>query len=434
MKKSLFALAALSAFATTAQAQSSVSIYGNLDATEAYQSAGVGKSYALTAAANSTSLWGLTGSEDLGSGMKMGFDLKSEINLATGATGSGTNVPPTTSFLVTALGTVNTTAPTNVGTSNLFNRGANIFISSASLGELKLGRMDDIEWATAGAYSTSGSNSFGSNQGHAQIGNMANTGMGVCRTGSTFFTGNGICSTMGQTANNVNTYQGTADAFMTGIQYTTPTFAGFSAKVQTGLGANSATATESAGNTTGYGLFYTGLGGNLNAAFSQSLRYDDNGQLGLTITNIGAKYKAMPAVTLIGNWTQTGLSNSTVGNIGLNGANAGNTMYSFGVNYQVSPAIDMNVAYTTITGDTQATSTSATNGSINGSANSVNMWGVTGRYNFSKRTQLYAGIGQSNNSGAYFMSPIYGGVTMAGTTAGTGASIFASMIGLKHSF
>ena len=62
------------------------------------------------------------------------------------------------------------------------------------------------------------------------------------------------------------------------------------------------------------------------------------------------------------------------------------------------------------------------------------MWGVTGRYNFSKRTQLYAGIGQSNNSGAYFMSPIYGGVTMAGTTAGTGASIFASMIGLKHSF
>ena len=151
MKKSLFALAALGAFAGTAQAQSSVTIYGNLDATEAYQSAGSGKSLALTAAANTTSLWGLTGSEDMGGGNKMGFDLKSEINLATGATGSSTNVPPTT---VITQGNVNGNAATTqqnaIGTSNLFNRGANIFISSASLGEVKVGRMDEIEWAMSG--------------------------------------------------------------------------------------------------------------------------------------------------------------------------------------------------------------------------------------------------------------------------------------------
>ena len=141
MKKSLFALAALGAFAGAAQAQSSVSIYGNLDATEAYQSAGGLKSYALTASANTTSLWGLKGSEDMGGGMKMGFDLKSELNLATGQTGSGTNVPPTS--VITTANAPTATAPLATGyNSNLFNRGANIFISTASMGEVKVGRMD----------------------------------------------------------------------------------------------------------------------------------------------------------------------------------------------------------------------------------------------------------------------------------------------------
>ena len=439
MKKSLFALAALSAFATAAQAQSSVTLYGNLDATEAYQSAGIGKSYALTGSANTTSLWGMTGSEDMGGGMKMGFDLKSEINMATGATGSGTNVTPANSLVATTLPTA-TSSPTNTGaTANLFNRGANIFISSASLGEVKVGRMDDIEWAMSGGFSTSGSNSFGSNQAHAQIGNIANTGLGVCGSAAAptaGIAGNGICSTMGYVTNNANTYQGTADAFMAGIQYTTPVFSGFSAKVQTGVGANSATAPMGTGNVQGFGMFYTGLGGNLNLAFGQSNRFDDVGQLGLKITTLGAKYKVIPSTTLIGTWTQTGLSNSTAagGVMGVSGANAGNTMYSFGVNHQVTPSIDVNLAYTNVTGDTSATATSAANGSINGSANSVNMLGLTGRYAFSKRTQMYAGIGQANNSGAYFMSPIYGGVTMGGITTGTGANIAAAMLGLRHSF
>jgi hypothetical protein len=97
----------------------------------------------------------------MGDGMKMGFDLKSELNLATGQTGSGTNVPPAT--VQTTAGT--STAPTAIaGNSNLFNRGANIFISTASMGEVKVARMDDIEWAMSGTFSTSGSNSFGSNQ------------------------------------------------------------------------------------------------------------------------------------------------------------------------------------------------------------------------------------------------------------------------------
>ena len=435
MKKSLFALAALGAFAGAAQAQSSVSIYGNLDATEAYQSAGGLKSYALTASANSTSLWGLKGSEDMGGGMKMGFDLKSELNLATGQTGSGTNVPPTS--VITTTNAPTATAPLATGyNSNLFNRGANIFISTASMGEVKVGRMDDIEWAMSGTFSTSGSNSFGSNQGHAQITNIANTGLGVCNSGTKGVAGGGVCTTMGYTAQNYS-YQGTADAFMAGIQYTTPNFAGFTVKIQNGLGANSGIDTVWAGNTMGAGVFYSGMGGNLDLAVAQSRRTDATGNLGFTITSAGAKYKVMPALTLTGLYTITGLSGDTVAAIGTSGANAGNTMWSAGVNYQVTPAADVSLSYTAITGDTSPTASSSSNGSIAGSANSVNLIGLTGRYNFSKRTAIYAGVGQANNSGAYFMSPIYGGVAMNTGTIGNngiGGNIFAGMLGLRHQF
>ena len=439
MKKSLFALAALGAFAGTAQAQSSVTIYGNLDATEVYQTAGNGKSLALTAAANTTSLWGLTGSEDMGSGLKMGFDLKSEINLATGATGSTTNVPPTTTILVTSATGSSATSPTQVGgVSNLFNRGANLFMTSASFGEVKVGRMDDIEWAMSGQFSTSNSNSFGSNQSHAQVGNLNNTGLGIC--GAKGVNGNGVCSTMGYVASNYS-YSGSSDAFMAGIQYTSPNFNGVTVKVQNGLGANDQTINMWAGNSQAVGIFYNGLGGALNLAAAQSRKSDETGALGLTLTSFGAKYKVTNPITLTGIWTQTGLSNQTAapGVIGTSGANAGNTSWSLGVNYQVTPAADISVAYTSVTGDTSPTANgTGTNTSVNGTANSVTMWGLTGRYNFSKRTQMYAGAGQSSNTGAYFMSPIYGGTTMTAVSAtdtrGSGGSITAYMLGLRHTF
>jgi len=430
MKKSLFALAALGAFAGAAQAQSSVSIYGNLDATEAYQSAGALKSYALTASANTTSLWGLKGSEDMGGGLKMGFDLKSELNLATGATGSGTNVPPT-AVVTTATAPTGTQVTPTGATSNVFNRGANIFISSASLGEVKVGRMDDIEWAMSGNFSTSNSNSFGSNQGHAQLGNINNTGLNKCVSGTAGLAGNGVCTTMGYIAQNYS-YSGTSDAFMAGIQYTTPNFAGFTAKIQNGLGANNGLDTVWAGNTMGAGVFYNGLGGNLDVAVAQSRRSDDTGQLGYVITSAGLKYKVMPSLTLTGIWSQSGLSGNTVT---ATAQNAGNTMWSAGVNYQVTPAADVSLAYTQVTADTAASTTGS--GNVAGSTNSVSMIGLTGRYNFSKRTQVYAGVGQANNSNGYFMSPIYGGVALSNGTVGNngvGANIFAGMLGLRHQF
>ena len=75
------------------------------------------------------------------------------------------------------------------------------------------------------------------------------------------------------------------------------------------------------------------------------------------------------------------------------------------------------------------------------------MLGLTARYNFSKRTSVYGGVGQANNSGAFFMSPIYAGASQIATTAqtsynggqaaatnGVGANITAAMFGLRHTF
>lgn len=445
MKKSLFALAALSAFATAAQAQSCVTLYGNLDATFVH-SAGSTSANTLAASANTTSLWGLTGSEDLGGGMKMGFDLKSEINLSTGQTGSSTNVPATATLTFTGLPNGGSSGPLNTGaTSNLFNRGANLFIGDAKFGEVKIGRMDDIEWAMSGQYSTSNSNSFGSNQGHAAITNVAGSGVGttclVLKGANQIYglSNNGYCS-VGGTQNsqgNGSSYDGTADAFTAGIQYSTPIFYGVSAKVQSSVGAAGASGAAGSGFWTGgqqaAGISYAGYGLNLGA--SQARRMDEQGILASVFTTFGAKYAVTPAITLTGIFTETQFVNNSLNfapTAGFSGSSAGspvglagNNMYSFGVNYKVTGNADISLAYTNVTSDAF-------------SANSATIYGLTGRYNLSKRTQMYAGIGESINQGGYALSPVYGdqSFTSAGTNAGAtiGSTIWAGMVGLKHSF
>ena len=128
MKKSLFALAALGAFATAAQAQSTVTLYGNFDTSVAYLTGlQAATASTITNASNSittgdgfgyidsswaTSSWGMRGSEDLGGGMKANFHLESDILTNTG----------------------------NTHSAGLFRRAANVSLADAKLGEVFLGR------------------------------------------------------------------------------------------------------------------------------------------------------------------------------------------------------------------------------------------------------------------------------------------------------
>jgi predicted porin len=101
MKKSLFALAALGAFAGAAQAQSSVTLYGNIDASIGYignagidptnsANSSVTASTATPSTASctlcyidgsiATSAWGMRGVEDLGGGLRATFNLEGDLS------------------------------------------------------------------------------------------------------------------------------------------------------------------------------------------------------------------------------------------------------------------------------------------------------------------------------------------------------------------
>jgi len=128
MKKSLFALAALGAFATAAQAQSTVTLYGTFDAGVAYLTDTRAASSSSIAAATTaittgtgaffidsaiaSSSWGMRGSEDLGGGMKANFNVESDTLTNSGLQHSG----------------------------GLFRRAANVSLADSKLGEVFLGR------------------------------------------------------------------------------------------------------------------------------------------------------------------------------------------------------------------------------------------------------------------------------------------------------
>jgi predicted porin len=124
MKKSLLALAALSAFATAAQAQSSVTISGNVEMS--YKSVEVNDT--VTNAGTNDSIFGtpninFSGREDLGGGAYAGFVLQIDAETPTG----GTNADGTFTISTVSLG-------------------------SKTLGEIRAGRMDVVGRDAAGVY------------------------------------------------------------------------------------------------------------------------------------------------------------------------------------------------------------------------------------------------------------------------------------------
>jgi predicted porin len=90
MKKSLLALAALGTFAGAAQAQSSVTLYGIVDAGFVYTNNSAGQKLYSTSAGNlQGDRWGLRGTEDLGGGLKALFVLENGFNVFTGRLNQG---------------------------------------------------------------------------------------------------------------------------------------------------------------------------------------------------------------------------------------------------------------------------------------------------------------------------------------------------------
>ena len=147
MKKSLIALATLATVATAAQAQSSVTIYGVLDAgiTRATNTGSSSLSNTgLTNGGLSTPRWGFKGAEDLGGGLKASFVLESEFLTDTG------------------VGNVNhTNSTTGTAAATLFNRASYVNLDQAGIGSIQLGHMNRQDYNMSAKYDAFGGNNIG---------------------------------------------------------------------------------------------------------------------------------------------------------------------------------------------------------------------------------------------------------------------------------
>ncbi|SAK59941.1 outer membrane protein, (porin) [Caballeronia arationis] len=90
MKKTLMVAALTGVFATAAHAQSSVTLYGLIDAGITYTNNQQGHSnFKATSGSVNGSRWGLRGAEDLGGGLKAIFTLENGFNIMNGNNGQG---------------------------------------------------------------------------------------------------------------------------------------------------------------------------------------------------------------------------------------------------------------------------------------------------------------------------------------------------------
>ncbi|MCF8208359.1 MAG: porin [Rhodoferax sp.] len=144
MKKTLIALAALAA--TSAFAQSSVTIFGIVDATFAYGDGATTKTQLTNSGYNSSRL-GFRGVEDLGGGLKANFHLEAGVNNDTGL-GGGNSTNNQAGGAVAGNGGLN------------FNRKSVVSLTGG-FGEVKLGRDYTPQFWNFTVYDPFGTNGVG---------------------------------------------------------------------------------------------------------------------------------------------------------------------------------------------------------------------------------------------------------------------------------
>ncbi|CAN7236072.1 porin [Acidovorax sp. LjRoot129] len=147
MKKSLIALAVLAA-SGAAMAQSSVTLFGVVDATYAYGSGSVANRSQLTNSGYNSSRLGFRGVEDLGGGLSASFWLEAGLNNDNG-TGGVTNT--------------NNQAATSTGGGLVFNRRSTVSLNGG-FGEVRLGRDYTPQFWNLTVFDPFGTNGVGTTQ------------------------------------------------------------------------------------------------------------------------------------------------------------------------------------------------------------------------------------------------------------------------------
>jgi len=400
MKKSLLALAAMSAFAGAAQAQSSVSVYGIMDGSystiDANQTttAGVKTTQKVRNTVNgdgalSTSRLGFRGVEDLGGGKSAQFVLEFDlINIGTGGTGDGQ--------AQAATGVAGASTSTGRGFGPRYSY---IGLSDKALGTLRLGRQESAIHGPIASNLAGGANNV--------LGSLYSGLDSQSQLGST--------QTPAIRPHNV--------FYDNAITFLSNNMSGVTVQLQTAQNSYSASdTTPSAGaRVSGGSITYTGV---------KNLRVDTGMVVeGVTVANtsnlqrttkmIGANYD-FGIVKAFALHTQNKVENLN----SLTGKVLGDTkLTEIGVNAPVTKVVNVFGSYFTGNRSNDSTSTNIVSSTGTAVLAKVDVKGyqLGTTYAFSKRTTAYG---------------IYGKQELKGTSDASGAKVDGSMyaVGLRHSF
>jgi predicted porin len=371
MKKTLIVAAVSSSFAMAAHAQSSVTLYGVVDAGLTYTSNVGGKSnYQQTSGNVSQSRWGLKGSEDLGGGLKAIFQLESGFNLGNG------------------------TLANNGGQ---FNRQAFVGLSS-NYGTVTLGRQYDAVQdylAPLTATGSWGGTSF------AHFGNLDNL-----NTNGGFATNNTV-------------------------KFTSANYAGFTFGGTYGFSNQAGQFANNRAYSLGAGYQWQGL--TLGAAYSQQNNPGNNagGALGVTPAaaftgstafrqreyGVAAGYAFGPAQVGAA-WTQARADHIA----GVSGSLRSDN-YEVNGKYNLTPALGLGLAYTFSNVRSDIAGVNA--------KGRFHQIGAQADYSLSKRTDVYAEVvyqHASHGSNAFIYNPT------SGSGFSSSQNQTAATVGLRHRF
>ncbi len=374
MKKTLIVAAAAASFASLAHAQSSVTLYGVIDAGLTYTSnVGGNARWALGSGTLEQSRWGLRGTEDLGGGLKAIFTVESGFD-------------------------VNNGRFANDGA--LFNRQAYVGLSS-DYGTVTLGRQYDAMQDFLAPLTATGS------------------------WGGTYFA---------HPFNNDNLSTNGGVAVNNSVKYTSANYAGFTFGGTYGFSNQAGAFANNREYSVGASYQYEGL--RVGAAYAQQNNPGGNAggastSAALTVLNgafggfrqrefgIGASYAFGPAEVGIA-WTQSRQDNFTAAAASVHANN-----YEFNAKYNLTPALRFGFAYT------------YTDGGFNGSQSTVDaahyhQFGLQTDYALSKRTDVYAqAVYQHATGDDLATASIYSGNNTGISSSHNQAT---ASVGLRHRF
>ncbi|MFM0738822.1 porin [Paraburkholderia xenovorans] len=381
MKKSLIVAAVAASFASVAaHAQSSVTLYGLLDAGLTYTSnVNHGSQWSAGNGGINQSMFGLRGSEDLGGGLKAIFTLESGFNIGNGKFANN---------------------------NGMFNRQSFVGLSSAQFGTVTLGRQYDAAQDYLAPLTATGSwggtyfahpfnnDNLSTNGGYAV--NNSVKYQSANYAGFSFGGTYGFSNQAGAFANNREYSVGAAYQWQ-GLRL------GAAYAQQNNPGATNAAGTASNGGASDGSVL--GLGGNF--------RQREFGAAG--------SYSFGPATVGLA-WTQSRLDNVTGARQSLRANN-----YEVNGKYNLTPALGLGVAYTFTDGTGYGVNANGGSASVR-----YHQIGLQADYSLSRRTDVYAQAVYQHAMGDGGVASIYSGDNTQLPSSSKNQT--AATVGLRHRF